>query len=113
MKIGERIKALRNEKKMTLEEVAKMIGTSRQTIQRYESGEISNIPSDKIEKLAMTLRTTPAELMGWEIESQTREEVNYISEDRQMVINAISELNAKDFQYVMDLVNRLGNKSQK
>jgi transcriptional regulator with XRE-family HTH domain len=113
MKIGERIKALRNEKKMTLEEVAKMIGTSRQTIQRYESGLISNIPSDKIEKLAMAFRTTPAELMGWEIENQSQEEINYISEDRQMVINAISELNAKDFQYVMDLVGRLGNKSQK
>jgi len=51
--------------------------------------------------------------MGWEIENQSQEEINYISEDRQMVINAISELNAKDFQYVMDLVGRLGNKSQK
>ena len=48
MNKGDRIKKLRNELGLTLEEVAKKVGTSRQTIQRYESGEISNIPSDKI-----------------------------------------------------------------
>lgn len=50
----------------TLEELAKKIGTSKQTIHRYESGVISNIPSDKIEALAAALKTTPAYLMGWD-----------------------------------------------
>ena len=52
MNIGERIKYLRTKNDMTLEVVGKLIGISRQTLQRYESGVISNIPSDKIEKLA-------------------------------------------------------------
>ena len=51
---------------MTLEEVARRIGCSRQTMSRYENGIIGNIPSDKIEAIADVLLTTPASLMGWE-----------------------------------------------
>lgn len=50
---------------MTLEEVAKIVGVTRQTILKYENGLISNIPSDKIELLAKALRTSPAYIMGW------------------------------------------------
>lgn len=66
--ISEKIKALRKEKKMTLEALANAVGTSRQTVHRYESGVITNIPRDKVEALAKALDTTPAELMGWESE---------------------------------------------
>lgn len=65
-KIGSRIKKRRQELDMTLEEVGKFVGLSRQTIQRYESGVIENIPSDKIELLAKCLKTTPSYLMGWD-----------------------------------------------
>lgn len=50
---------------MSLGKVAEMVGTSRQTIHRYENGTISNIPPEKIEGLARALGTTPSELMGW------------------------------------------------
>lgn len=66
MSIGENIKKKRLARNLTLEELANYIGTSKQTIQRYESGVISNIPSDKIELIAKYLNTTPAYLMGWE-----------------------------------------------
>lgn len=66
MSIGGNIKKRRNKLGMTLEDVAKVIGVSRQTLSRYETGVIGNIPSDKIEALASVLRTTPAYLMGWE-----------------------------------------------
>ena len=68
--IGTKIKQLRKSKRMTLEELAYAIGTSKQTIHRYENGVISNIPSEKIEALANALGTTPALLMGWEDESE-------------------------------------------
>ena len=60
------LKRLRKEQGLTLEELARKLGTTRQTIHRYENGTISNIPSDKIITLADTLGTTPSELMGWE-----------------------------------------------
>ncbi len=63
--IANRLKELRQAKRLTLEEVAACIGTSKQTIHRYENGVISNIPHDKIEKLASVLDTTPSDLMGW------------------------------------------------
>lgn len=51
---------------LTLEELAERIGTSKQTIHRYENGTISNIPPEKVEALAQALETTPSALMGWE-----------------------------------------------
>ncbi len=64
--IGNNIKRRRLEKRLTLEDLARAIGTSKQTIQRYESGVIGNIPSDKIEAIALKLDVSPAYLMGWE-----------------------------------------------
>lgn len=66
MAIKERLKQRRLELNMTLEDVAKIVGITRQTVQKYESGVVSNIPSDKIEDLAKALKTTPAYIMGWE-----------------------------------------------
>lgn len=65
MGLKENIKSRRTELQMTLEDLSKQVGVSRQTIQKYESGVISNIPSDKIELMAKALETTPAYLMGW------------------------------------------------
>lgn len=66
MGTGENIKRRRHELDMTLEDVASQMGISRQTLSRYETGVICNIPSDRIEKLAQILKTTPAYLMGWD-----------------------------------------------
>lgn len=66
MALKDNIKKKRAQLEMTLEDVARIVGVSRQTIQKYENGIIPNIPSDKIEKLAEALKTTPAYLMGWE-----------------------------------------------
>lgn len=65
MKISERIKALREASGLTLEEVGKRIGASRQTIYKYENGIITNIPSNNIEGLANLFDVSPAYIMGW------------------------------------------------
>ena len=67
--ISDKLKALRRAKGMTLLELAEAIGTSKQTIHRYENGTITNIPPEKIELIAEALGTSPAELMGWEDDS--------------------------------------------
>lgn len=64
--IGKRMRLARINKQKTLEDIAKAVGVSRQTIQRYESGIIGNIPYDKIEGIAKALNVTPGYLMGWE-----------------------------------------------
>lgn len=64
--LSKNLKRLRKEKRLTLEEIAEALGTSKQTIHRYENGIISNVPSEKVQALASLLEVTPAELMGWE-----------------------------------------------
>ena len=63
--LQDKLRELRREKGMSLGKVAEMVGTSRQTIHRYENGIITNIPHEKVESLARVLGTTPAALMGW------------------------------------------------
>ena len=70
MTIGDRIREKRDEHGMTLEDIAKLIGVSRQTMSRYETGAIKGVPSDKIELIAKALGTTPGYLMGWEDKSE-------------------------------------------
>lgn len=65
MSIGQNIKKYRLLRGNTLDEVARKIGVSRQTMSRYETGVISNIPSDKIESIAKALDISPALLMDW------------------------------------------------
>lgn len=64
--IGDRIRELRTDLGLLQNEVAESIGVTKQTLYKYEKNIITNIPSDKIQALAKTFRTTPAYLMGWE-----------------------------------------------
>lgn len=66
MEINERIKELRLQNKMTLEEVAQIVGVTKATVQRWESGLIANMRRDKIASLAKALRTSPEYILGIE-----------------------------------------------
>lgn len=66
MTIGQRIKALREQKGVSQIELAEKIRVSKQNLYKYENGIISNIPSDKIEAIAAALETSPAYIMGWD-----------------------------------------------
>ena len=90
--LSEKLKELRKAKGLTLEELAEKVGTSRQTIHRYENGIISNIPREKIESLATALDTTPQSLMGWESKDifSTFNNITPITRKRLPVLGAIS-----------------------
>lgn len=68
--LGEKIKKIRKAKGLSLEQLAELVGTSRQTVHRYENGTITNIPHERVEALAKALGTTPARLMGWDKEER-------------------------------------------
>lgn len=65
MTIGNRIRVAREAKKLTQEELGNACDTTKQTIFKYETGIITNIPLDRIEKMAVILDVSPAFLMGW------------------------------------------------
>ena len=63
--MSRRIRELRKEKNMTLEDVAKIVGVGKSTVRKWETGMIENMRRDKIATLAKALGTTPVSLMGW------------------------------------------------
>lgn len=65
MTIGERISTLRKSKGLSQSELGTMCGTTKQTIYKYETGIITNIPLDRLERISSALDTTTAHLMGW------------------------------------------------
>ena len=98
MDLSEKIKILRQEHNMTLEELAKAIDVSPSTILRYEKGEIKNLRRDKIKKLADALFTTPAYLMGWEdeIKETSNNNLENLPKDEKEVLSLYKELDIED-----------------
>lgn len=87
MGFKENIKNRRLELNLTLEDVSKKLSISKPTLQRYESGVISNVPFEKVGKLATILGTTPTYLMGWEEKQEPQlsdDEINIINEYRSL-----------------------------
>lgn len=70
MKVGDLLKKLRTDKDLSLDNVAKQLGLARQTLYKYETGLITNIPLTRIEELAKIYNVTPGYIMGWEDENE-------------------------------------------
>jgi len=63
--LSRKIRDLRSQHGLTLEQVAQQVGVGKSTVRKWETGYIENMRRDKIAKLATALHTTPAYLMGW------------------------------------------------
>ncbi len=86
MSFGEKLKERRLACRMTLESLAILVGTSRQTIQRYESGRIARPPYERIRSLATALGVTPGELLGWQSDNATANEEKSAPQDTYIVV---------------------------
>ena len=67
---GEKIKAAREHVGLSQTALADKINVSKQTMYKYESDIITNIPSDKIEAIAEVCNCSPQYLMGWDDSSE-------------------------------------------
>ena len=77
MDMGQKIKALREEKGMTLEELGNKVGVGKSTVRKWETGMIANMKRDKISKVADALGVKPSYLMGWE-DNLTNDNADFI-----------------------------------
>ena len=92
MTIGERIKYLREQKGLTQNELAEILGyKSKSTVAHIENGR--DIPRSMVIALAHALGTTPAYLMGWEEEQKENAHIN----DRSAIIERINSLSDEQF----------------
>ena len=63
--VADRIKQCREDRGMSADTLAKILGKDRSTIFRYEKDEIGNIPINVIQAMAVALDVDPGYLMGW------------------------------------------------
>ncbi|MGP1361096.1 MAG: helix-turn-helix domain-containing protein [Candidatus Fimenecus sp.] len=82
MTIGERIKNRRLKLGYTVDYVADKLHKNRATIYRYENNEIENLPTTILEPLAKILKTTPAELMGWEAQADDNQKLYFLDKNK-------------------------------
>lgn len=71
MVLGEKIRVARENAGLTQEELGKKCGTTKQTIFKYETGVVTNIPLDRLEMIANAVGVSAAALIGWETEQPT------------------------------------------
>lgn len=64
MTMGEKIKMLRLQKRMSQEELGKKVGVQKAAINKYEKGIVVNLKRSTIASLASALDVTPIYLMG-------------------------------------------------
>ncbi len=95
--IGNKIKLLRESKELTLKDVAKALGVATQTVHKYESGVVSNIPLDKLEKLSAVLGCDISYLVG-EIES------NPVTKEEAMLLELFRKVPESDRSAVVETI---------
>lgn len=64
VEIGKRIKYARDLRGATLDDIAKKVGVTKSTIQRYEAGKITTIKLPVVEAIAIALNANPAWVVG-------------------------------------------------
>jgi transcriptional regulator with XRE-family HTH domain len=63
---SERIKALVENSDMSYQDLEKLTGIKKSSLQRYASGVTTKIPLDVIEKLSVAFNVSQEYLMGWD-----------------------------------------------
>lgn len=91
--MARKIKELRQQQGLTLEQVANVVGVGKSTVRKWETGMIANMRRDKIAALAKALGTTPAYLMGWE-EERTR--FTHSMEVHSVATSILEQINSPD-----------------
>jgi transcriptional regulator with XRE-family HTH domain len=109
MKAQDIIKSLRIAAKMTQGEVAEKIGTTKQTIFKYESGAITNIPLDKVAALATIFNVEPWEILGWEKEEGGAPTSKSTPED-DIIIDLLPKMTEEQKRLVRSVIEGFLNK---
>lgn len=102
MEMKDKIKRLREELGLTLEEVGNIVGVGKSTVRKWETGDIANMRRDKIAKLAVALHTTPAYLLGYEeVEKTADPKVDGISPKENELLALYRGVNPDGQRYIL------------
>jgi len=108
MTMGQRIRHLRKEHKMSMEELGKYLGVGKSAILKYEKGEVENLPRSTIEKMAILFGVSPSYLMCFDEWDKNAE----ILSDEVMLIERIQAKWGKDVVCIIQNFCELNNSGQ-
>lgn len=101
--MAQKIKTLRQEKGLTLEQVADVVGVGKSTVRKWENGIIANMRRDKIAGLAKALGTTPEYLMGWDEKKDSPTEPQ-LSEGEKVLLDLFNRVPEDKQQLVLQMI---------
>ena len=104
MSIGTKIRELREARGMSLEDVARLCGTSRQAIYKYENEIVTNIPYDRIVLLAKALNTTPSQLFDWKEDKKISSDELQLTEGEKALIKLLRRVPVQDQPIVIEKI---------
>lgn len=120
-----RIKELRENTDITLKDMAKLIGVSEATVQRYENGKIQELPYKAITTYAEKFNVTPGYIMGWENKSSdlitnnvyknqesTKDKEEPFSEDIRLAARNMMSLSDSDKLLAINMIKALAQKGK-
>lgn len=108
MTMGQRIRHLRKEHKMSMEELGKYLGVGKSAILKYEKGEVENLPRSTIEKMAVLFGVSPSYLMCFDEWDKNAE----ILSDEVMLIERIQAKWGKDVVCIIQNFCELNDSGQ-
>jgi transcriptional regulator with XRE-family HTH domain len=88
---SERIKSLIEQSGKTYQELEKLTGITKSSLQRYASGVTTKIPLDVIEKLASVFNVSQEYLMGWEENKKSPSEPE-LTEGEQLMLKLFRQI---------------------
>ena len=103
MTMGERIRTLRKQHRMSMEELGSKIGVGKSAILKYEKGQVENLPRSTIEKMATLFGVSPAYLMCFDEWDQNSEALS----DEVQLIERIQTKWGKDMVFIMQHYSEL------
>ena len=107
---GERIRKTREDQGITQVELAERIGESKQTLYKYESGIITNVPAEKIELIAHILDVSPAWLMGWQENkyaiTNVKSDSIQLTDEEMLLVNGYRAASAERKAIILDLASK-------
>jgi transcriptional regulator with XRE-family HTH domain len=100
---SERIKALVDSSAMSYQDLEKLTGIKKSSLQRYASGATTKIPLDVIEKLSVAFNVSQEYLMGWDEKKDSPSEPQ-LTEGEKVLLDLFNKVPEDQQQLVLQMI---------
>lgn len=100
---SERIKALVDSSDMSYQDLEKLTGIKKSSLQRYASGATTKIPLDVIEKLSVAFNVSQEYLMGWD-EKKVSPSEPQLTEGERVLLDLFNRVPEDKQQLVLQMI---------